>query len=367
VAVTRKKKIPGKKPARNSWETKVLKCLLFVYILLGLLIAGINFGWAPKASEKVQAMILAVWQFYENQFKTVLIIICSALTLRLIKTKETPRMRRYNLIGLISAAFVIHIAGPLVSGNPDLYFVAMPLPWSTVGLRLAVRSSSFYRDHLILWGAGGITSALIFFAAIHIVVLAGTLLLGRRWQCSTICLFNGFASEVFAPAFPLFGNRKKPGKGMLGFFAAMRWLLLGTGLMLTVVWLVVLIFDIRPAAMSILETLETYKYLVVELLLAMFFWTVLIGRGYCYYCPLGTVLGWVGRAVGQKIVTTGSKCIGCGKCDSACPLSIRIKDKALEGEAVIDSRCVGCGHCIDVCPVQTLAYSTGFLKRIGRV
>jgi polyferredoxin len=95
----------------------------------------------------------------------------------------------------------------------------------------------------------------------------------------------------------------------------------------------------------------------------MFFWTVLIGRGYCYYCPLGTVLGWVGRDVGQKFVTTRTKCTGCGKCDTVCPLSIPIKDKALQGQAVVDSRCVGYGHCIDACPAQTLAYSTGFLKR----
>jgi ferredoxin len=367
LAVTRKKKLSETQPARTGWEVGVLKSLLFIYILLALIIAGINFGWAPKATEKTQATILAIWQFYENQFKTVLIIICSVLTLRVVKKREIPRMRRYNLIGLISAALVIHIAAPLISGNPDLYFVAMPLPWSTTGLRLAVRGSSFYQDHLFLWGEGGITAAIIFFAGIHVVVLVGTLLLGRRWQCSTICLFNAFASEVFAPAFPLFGKRRKLGKGLFGFFAVMRWLLFGTSLMLTVIWLVILIFDIPPGAMSLLETLETYKYLVVELLLAMFFWTVLIGRGYCYYCPLGTVLGWVGRAVGQKIVTTRTKCTGCGKCDTVCPLSIRIKDKALQGQAVVDSRCVGCGHCIDACPVQTLAYSTGFLKRIGRV
>jgi hypothetical protein len=224
-------------PKKRAVEIRVLKGLLFVYILLGLLIAGVNFGWAPNASEKARAVILAVWQIYENQFKTVLIIICSVLTLRLAKTRETPRMRRYNLIGLISAALVVHIAGPLVSGNPELYFVGMPLPWYTAGLRLAVRDSSFYQEHLVLWGEGGITSALIFFAAVHVVVLAGTLLLGRRWQCSTICMFNGFASEVFAPAFPLFGKRRKLGKGLLSFFAVMRWLLLGTSLILTVVWL----------------------------------------------------------------------------------------------------------------------------------
>jgi len=353
-------------PPRPSWELRFLKGLLFLYILLGLLIAGINFGWAPNASPRAQAVILALWQFYENQFKTILIIVCSILTLRVVGKREIPRMRRYNLIGFVSAAFVIHILGPLVSGNPDLYFVGMPLPWSTSGLRLAVGSSSFYQDQLPHLGEGGIRSALVVFAAIHVVVLAGTLLLGRRWQCSTICLFNGFASEVFAPAFPLFGKRRKLGKGTLGFFSVMRWLLLGTSLIFTVFWLAVLVFDLQPAGMRLLETLETYKYLIVELLLAMFFWTVLIGRGYCYYCPLGTVLGWVGTAVGQKIVTTRAKCIGCGKCDAACPLSIRIKDRALKGEAVVDSRCVGCGHCIDVCPAQTLGYSTGFLRLIGR-
>ena len=362
----RTEEISETQPPRPSWELRFLKGLLFLYILLGLLIAGINFGWAPNASPRAQAVILALWQFYENQFKTILIIVCSILTLRVVGKREIPRMRRYNLIGFVSAAFVIHILGPLVSGNPDLYFVGMPLPWSTSGLRLAVSSSSFYQNQLLHWGEGGIRSALVVFAVIHVVVLAGTLLLGRRWQCSTICLFNGFASEVFAPAFPLFGKRRKLGKGTLGFFAVMRWLLLGTSLIFTVFWLAVLVFDLQPAGMRLVETLETYKYLVVELLLAMFFWTVLIGRGYCYFCPLGTVLGWVGTAVGQKIVTTRGKCIGCGKCDAACPLSIRIKDRALKGEAVIDSRCVGCGHCIDVCPAQTLGYSTGFLRLIGR-
>jgi polyferredoxin len=242
----------------------------------------------------------------------------------------------------------------------------MPLPWSTAGLRLAVSGSVFYREHLQLWGAGGVATALVFFAAIHAIVVAGTMLLGRRWQCSTLCLFNGFASEIFEPAFPLFGKRKIPGMKMLRLFAVLRWVLLGTSLVLTMIWLVVLIFDIEPGALSFLETLETYKYLIVELLMAMLFWTVLVGRGYCYYCPLGTVLGWLGKAAGQKIITTKSECIDCGRCDSVCPLSIRIREKAREGRDVSDSRCVGCGHCVDACPVQTLEYSTGFLKRIRR-
>jgi hypothetical protein len=61
--------------------------------------------------------------------------------------------------------------------------------------------------------------------------------------------------------------------------------------------------DTRAVILSVylvfLETFETYKYLITELLLAMFFWIALVGRGYFYYCPLGTVLGWVGRAAGR--------------------------------------------------------------------
>ncbi|MBN2551752.1 MAG: 4Fe-4S ferredoxin [Spirochaetales bacterium] len=354
-------------------EVRVLKCLLLIYILLGLIIAGLNFGWAPQASAQSREVMLAVWQIYENQFKTVLIVVCSLLTLAFVRKREIPRMRRFNLLGFASAALVVHVAGPLLTGNPDLYFFAMPLPWSTVGLRLAAGSSTFYREHLIQWGARGVGTALVFFAAIHGIVLTGTLLAGRRWQCSTICLFNGFASEVFDPAFPLIGRTAdrpaggpgRLGRGMLRFLMVMRWVLLGFSLVLTFFWLGIIVFDVEPPLMYALETFERYKYLVVELLLAMVFWTVLVGRGYCYYCPVGTVLAWVGRAAGQKILTTKGRCIGCGKCDSVCPMSIRIRERALEGQPVVDLRCVGCCHCVDACPVHALEYSTAFLRRFG--
>ena len=346
-------------------ETRALKLLLLAYILLGLLIAGMNFGWAPRADARTKAVILRIWQIYENEFKTLLILVCAFLTLRITGNKHS--LRRHNLIGLLCAAVALHIVGPLISGNPDLYFVGMPLPWSTSGLRLGIESSAFHQAQTAHWGARSIRITLIVFAAIHVVVFSGSFLLGRRWQCSTLCLFNGFASEVFAPAFPLFGGRKSAGRSLLRIFAVLRWIVLAMSILLTLVWIVILIFGIRPAATPLLETVETYKYLVLELLVAMLLWCLFTGRGYCYYCPLGTVLSWIGRLIDQKIVTDKSSCIGCGKCDAVCPMSISIREQAQKGEAVVESRCVGCGHCVDACPVQTLGYSTRFLARIGRV
>jgi polyferredoxin len=108
--------------------------------------------------------------------------------------------------------------------------------------------------------------------------------------------------------------------------------------------------------------LESYKYLVGELMLNLFFWIAFIGRGYCHYCPLGTVLSGVARIAGQKITTNNSKCVKCNKCNETCPMSIDIKSKAINGEKVQDIRCVGCCHCIDACPTKTLAYSTHFIE-----
>jgi ferredoxin-type protein NapH len=92
----------------------------------------------------------------------------------------------------------------------------------------------------------------------------------------------------------------------------------------------------------------------------MFFWIIITGRGYCYYCPVGTVTGLLGRAAGQRIITDISECINCGKCNKACPMSIDINRQAVTGNTVTDLNCVGCGHCIDACPTGTLAYFTRF-------
>lgn len=130
-------------------------------------------------------------------------------------------------------------------------------------------------------------------------------------------------------------------------------------LFFTIYWILYLLGIPLGETVQMIGKIETYKYLRLELLMAMFFWVAFTGRGYCYYCPLGTVLGLLGKVAGQKITTNNTECI---QCNQVCPMSIEIKNNAKNGIAVKELRCVGCGHCVDACPTKNLSYKTRFLN-----
>lgn len=346
-------------------ELKILKTILWIYIILCIIIAGLNYGYAGRATPEAASLISWFWHFYENWIKTLFIIIGSFLTIRIIRNSSRTVMRKRNLTGFIISALIVHITAPLLLGNKELYFFAMPLPWTTTPLQLLYPKSSIYLTRYPIWGAAGISAALIFYVCISIIVLSGTLLFGRRWQCSTLCLFNGFASEVFGTAMPLIGKNKKVKPKLIKFFSYLRWIFLAISVLLSVWWIMFLSGIPVVGNPQIISNIEIYKYLSAELLMAMFFWIAFIGRGYCYYCPLGTVLSLLSKIAGQEIITNKSECIKCVKCNSACPMSIDIKSRAETGHPVKNIRCVGCGHCVDACPVKTLEYSTKFLKWVS--
>ena len=343
-------------------KVKILKAILGIYIIMAIILAGLNYAYANKVDSFLAEFITWFWHFYENWIKTLLIIIGSYLTLSIIRKSQRFTMRKKNLIGFIIAALVVHITAPIIFHNSEIYLFAMPLPWTTIPLQLLNTQSSIYLSRYPLWGLEGISAVLIFYLSYSIMILIGTLIYGRRWHCSMICLFNGFASEIFEPAIPLIGKKKKIGKKTLKIFALLRWFFLFISLFFTI-WFILFLNGISlPGSFHSISSIETIKYIGADLLMMMFFWVAFIGRGYCYYCPLGTVLSFLSRLAGQKIITNKSNCIQCNRCNMVCPLSIDIKDKAQNQEPVTDLSCLGCGHCIDICPTRTLSYSTNILE-----
>lgn len=351
---------------KKTTYTRILRTILWIYIILCVIIAGVNYGYAPRASEEIKHIISWVWLIYENWIKTIFIIIGAILTLKIIRSSRRTWMRKQNLIGFIVAALFVHVITPLLVSNFELYFFTMPLPWTTTGLQLLDSSSPFYHTISNTWGLGGISSSLVIFVGVGIVIYGGTLLLGRRFQCSTLCLFNGFAAEVFDPAIPLIGKRKGLKPGLLRALRILRWVYLAISVFFVLLWTLSLTGILLADPVYLLAKAETYKYLAGELLLMMFFWIAFIGRGYCYICPLGTTLSFLSRAAGQQITTGETRCVKCSKCNASCPMSIDIMTKAAAKEPVRDSRCVGCGHCVDICPTENLRYTTRFLEKIRR-
>ncbi len=332
--------------------------MLAIYILLAFVLAGLNFGYAEQAPEHIAALIKATWHFYENELKTLFIAVGGYLTLRLAKKGPSMVKRRNNLIGFLSAAVVVHLAGPYILDYPDLYYFAMPLPWTNQPLQLLVAGSDFQASFMAYQGPRMLEAVLVFYFLVTAVVFGGTIVKGRRWQCSTLCLFSGFVSEVFAPAFPLIGKKVKAGPNLLRLFTLLRWVFFIVALFFSGFWLLQIAGFQMPGYLGLFTRVEIYSYLLFHLVAALLIWVFFTGRGYCYYCPLGTVIALLGRAAGQSIQTNLTECIRCGKCNRACPMAIDILSSARKGKVVDSLNCVGCGHCIDTCPKNTLAYIT---------
>jgi len=355
-----------------------LRITLAAYIALCVLIAGLNYGLAPSTSPAVASAIHSLYAFYENEFKVGLILVCSLLTFIADKNAKRSRLRRANVIGLCAAAIVVHVIIPLLVDNRETYYVVMPLPWSSVGLQLLDPTSPFYQHKAGLWGMAGLSATVIVFSAVNAFIFVSTMLFGRRLQCSTLCLMNGFVAEIWSPVLPLARRRREPNavkpntshhKRVPYALKVARVVMFAVSVSFTLWWILKAAGAPVPFSShsSAIAQIETIKYLTLELLVGMFFWVAWSGRGYCHYCPAGTALALVARLGGQRIRTDLAPCVGCGLCSKACPLAIDIAAAAARSESVTSLSCVGCGHCVDACRSGVLAYETRFLRLVRRI
>lgn len=83
----------------------------------------------------------------------------------------------------------------------------------------------------------------------------------------------------------------------------------------------------------------------------------------CWMAPfmvLGEKLGRLMRLPQVHIAAEPETCIGCGKCNKACPMSLDVQTLLQRGN-IADAECIQCGECVDTCPKKTLSF------RFGRV
>ena len=92
-------------------KLRLLKIILWTYIILCFIIAGLNYSYVKTAPESTSRIIEWIWHFYENWVKNFLLC-CSFLTISIFK-KSIDKYREKELIGFIIAALVIQYHFPL--------------------------------------------------------------------------------------------------------------------------------------------------------------------------------------------------------------------------------------------------------------
>jgi ferredoxin-type protein NapH len=216
---------------------------------------------------------------------------------------------------------------------------------------------NYFSPFLLLEGAAqGIVVASLF---LWVAFFVTSLFVGRA-GCSYFCPLGGLQmiKESVAPKELKQVRRLRATKFVL-FFAwagALVAILVTKGFFTRVQPLYMM-----PKGISIdsIGGLMTYFMLVGIVLLPL-----LLGRrGFCrYFCPF-SVINIAGTKIKNALgypslhlSSAPSQCAGCGKCDKACPMSLKVSEMVSRND-MEDSECILCASCVDTCPKKAIKYA----------
>ena len=345
-----------------------------VILVVLCLIVGFGMAGSRNSLNSSQEFFKTLFELFDNIGRAGIVIIGSFFTIRILKKKRNG-LAGFRFLSLLSFSIVVLVCLVILPVATDFWSISialMPFPWSTLPFQLYSTGAYWGKTFSYPFGIEGPMILFSLYLFYQFVVFAGTLFLGRRWQCSMICLFNGCHAESMGEALPFIPhNRKRPyskqvKKPVKNILSVIQALMIFLNFFVISLWIAYSVTGVTFIPLKTLNAIEGMKYLVFELILMMILWIFVGGRGYCYYCPAGWFLGVAGRLLGQKIETNLTRCTGCNMCNDSCKMSVDVHAAVKKNIPLKSVNCTGCGICIEKCPSKNLKYTTALLEVLGR-
>ncbi len=100
---------------------------------------------------------------------------------------------------------------------------------------------------------------------------------------------------------------------------------------------------------SVIYDLTAGHLIVLYSLIGLLIFTFFVERAWCRYaCPVGALVGLIGKLSPFIITRDEHKCVDCKLCNKVCSMNIDVASQL----KIKNTDCITCLDCVDVCPVN---------------
>jgi ferredoxin-type protein NapH len=103
------------------------------------------------------------------------------------------------------------------------------------------------------------------------------------------------------------------------------------------------------------------SYLAIGTFFFFLVTTSFIRRMWCRLCPMGALLGLLGKVSFLSVRKEGKRCTKCGICQRSCPMQVKEVYEEKEKERIAPDDCILCFRCVEMCPEDD-ALKASFFK-----
>ncbi|RKY83744.1 hypothetical protein DRQ09_09595, partial [candidate division KSB1 bacterium] len=186
------------------------------------------------------------------------------------------------------------------------------------------------------------------------LIFTGILL--KSGFCGWICPFGTLQEWIRKSGIKIFGDKKYISDKLDYYGRYLKYIVLLIIFVLTIISGRMIFRDWDPFIAFFHFGFGEIKLTAYVVLFVVIIGSLFIMRFWCrYFCPLGVIVGLIGKLSLYKIECENEKCIECRKCEMLCPMDIKI---AKMGRITT----VECNSCLDCLEAQDAKYAISLRK-----